>query len=98
MTRPAQRFSRQIDRLARRWPRLGGALAWLTAPHRWLFRLPVAVFFILGGLVGFLPVVGFWMLPIGVLLIAVDLPVLRPAAGRLVVRLRAVFRRWNIRL
>ena len=98
MTPPAKRFDRQINRLARRWPRLGGGLAWLSAPGRWWLRLPVALVFVLGGLLGFLPVVGFWMLPIGVILIAVDLPVLRPAAGRLVVRLRAVFRRWNIRL
>jgi hypothetical protein len=29
------------------------------------------------GLVGFLPVVGFWMLPLGVVLIALDIPPLR---------------------
>jgi hypothetical protein len=29
------------------------------------------------GVVGFLPVVGFWMLPLGVVLIALDIPPLR---------------------
>ncbi|WP_284736102.1 hypothetical protein [Dongia deserti] len=29
------------------------------------------------GLVGFLPVVGFWMLPLGAVLVALDIPPLR---------------------
>jgi hypothetical protein len=34
-----------------------------------------------GGLLGFLPVLGFWMLPIGLLLLAEDVPPLRSARG-----------------
>jgi hypothetical protein len=30
--------------------------------------------FMVGGVFGFLPVLGFWMLPLGVALIALDLP------------------------
>ena len=30
-----------------------------------------------GGVVGFLPVLGFWMFPLGVVLIALDIPPLR---------------------
>jgi hypothetical protein len=30
-----------------------------------------------GGVVGFLPVLGFWMLPLGVVLIALDIPPFR---------------------
>jgi hypothetical protein len=32
---------------------------------------------ILGGLLSFLPILGIWMLPLGLLLLAEDLPVLR---------------------
>jgi hypothetical protein len=32
---------------------------------------------IMGGLVGFLPIVGFWMLPVGLLLIGEDIPVVK---------------------
>jgi hypothetical protein len=30
-----------------------------------------------GGVVGFLPIVGFWMLPLGVVLVALDIPPFR---------------------
>jgi hypothetical protein len=47
-----------------------------------------------GGLFSFLPVLGFWMLPAGLLLLAVDLPVLRGPISNLVVRGRVSARRW----
>ncbi|MEQ9334272.1 hypothetical protein [Thalassobaculum sp.] len=30
-----------------------------------------------GGVLGFLPILGFWMLPLGLALVALDIPVLR---------------------
>ena len=42
-----------------------------------LLRLPLAVLFIIGGIFSFLPVLGVWMLPLGILLIAVDVPLVR---------------------
>jgi hypothetical protein len=36
------------------------------------------------GFVGFLPVLGFWMLPLGLILIAQDIPPLQPPLARLV--------------
>jgi len=35
-------------------------------------RLLVGVLLIIGGLLGFLPVVGFWMLPLGIAVAALD--------------------------
>ncbi|MEP3245826.1 MAG: PGPGW domain-containing protein [Sneathiella sp.] len=32
---------------------------------------------VLGGILGFLPVVGFWMLPLGIIVLSVDLPFAR---------------------
>jgi len=53
------------------------AVEWLRRPSAGWVRVPLAVVLILGGFVGFLPILGFWMLPIGVLLLAEDLPVLK---------------------
>ena len=33
---------------------------------------------ILGGIVGFLPILGFWMVPLGFLVLAIDVPFVRP--------------------
>jgi hypothetical protein len=45
---------------------------------RWV-RRPVGALLVAGGLFGFLPVLGFWMLPLGALLIGEDIPVVRRA-------------------
>lgn len=50
---------------------------------RW-FRLPIAFILVPGGLMGFLPVLGLWMLPLGLMLFAVDIPILRRQQHRLV--------------
>jgi hypothetical protein len=42
----------------------------------------VGAFFVVGGLASFLPVLGIWMLPLGLLLIAYDVPFLREPVGR----------------
>jgi hypothetical protein len=53
------------------------AVAWLRRPRaRWL-RLPLGLVLIVGGLLGFLPILGFWMIPLGLLLLAEDIPALR---------------------
>jgi len=54
----------------------------LRHPHaRWI-RLPVGVLLILGGIFSVLPFLGLWMLPLGLLLIAYDVPFLREPIGR----------------
>jgi hypothetical protein len=49
---------------------------------RWI-RIPVGMLFVLGGVLGpIFPLLGVWMLPIGLLFIAYDVPFLRrPVAG-----------------
>ena len=67
--------------------RMRPAIVWLRQPHlKWL-RVPVAALFILGGLLGFMPVLGFWMIPIGVVLLVDDIPGIKRPAFRLWVRL-----------
>ncbi len=72
--------------------RLRGAVHWLRAPAgRWV-RLPAAVVFIIGGTFGFLPVLGIWMIPLGLLLLADDVPPLKRWIVRLIRRGR---RKWK---
>ena len=47
---------------------------------RW-YRIPVGLLFVVGGVFSFLPILGVWMLPLGLLLIACDVPFLRKPVG-----------------
>jgi hypothetical protein len=52
-------------------------------------RILLGILLIIGGLLGFLPLVGFWMLPLGVIVLAREIP----AVDRWVERLRQRWRR-----
>jgi hypothetical protein len=45
-------------------------------------RIPLAILLVLGGFIGFLPILGFWMVPLGLALIAQDVPFLRGPLAR----------------
>ena len=46
-------------------------------------RVGLGILLVAGGLVGFLPVVGFWMIPLGLLVLSVDIPIVRRGRRRL---------------
>lgn len=48
-----------------------------------IIRIVAGILLILGGMVGFLPVLGFWMLPLGVLILSVDLHPVRRMRRRI---------------
>jgi hypothetical protein len=48
------------------------------------YRIPAGVALTVGGVVGFLPIVGFWMVPLGLAVLAQDVPVMRRPTARLV--------------
>ncbi len=79
MERQERRLHRQFEALGRAAPPARGLLARLLSPRLRIVRILSAIVLILGGLAGVLPLLGFWMLPLGLLLLAVDLPALRPA-------------------
>ena len=58
-------------------------VGWLRKPSSKLVRIPLAVLLVLGGVLGFLPILGLWMLPLGLVLLAEDVPPLRHATGRI---------------
>ena len=65
---------------------------------KWKIRLPrnrvgriiVGVLLIILGFFGFLPVLGFWMIPLGLAILSYDIPAVR--------RLRRVFVVWGYRV
>jgi hypothetical protein len=68
----------RLEQLLSKLPnRIAAMIRRLRRPGaRWV-RLPVAVLFLIGALFSFLPILGIWMLPVGLLLLAEDIPPLR---------------------
>ncbi|MFB9267046.1 hypothetical protein ACFFWD_28460 [Bradyrhizobium erythrophlei] len=66
-------------------------VAWLRKPSSRYVRIPLAILLIFGGIFSFLPVLGLWMLPLGLLLFAQDVPFLQKPTAQL---LGWVERKW----
>jgi hypothetical protein len=49
----------------------------VNVPGSPILRVALGILLILGGFLWFLPVVGFWMLPLGVAVLSVDMPPVR---------------------
>jgi hypothetical protein len=49
----------------------------VAVPGHPLLRIILGGALIIGGLLGFLPVLGFWMIPLGLVVLSVDLPPVR---------------------
>ena len=60
----------------------GRASRWLRHPASRLIRIPIGLLLIAGGVFSFLPALGIWMLPLGLMLLAYDVPVLRKPVAR----------------
>jgi membrane-bound ClpP family serine protease len=56
-------------------------IRWLRDPSKRWIRLPVGLALIIGGMFGFLPILGFEFIPLGLLMIAQDVPFLREPVG-----------------
>ena len=75
-------------RLPRRPARFVG---WLRRPSSRYARIPLAILLIVGGILSFLPILGLWMLPLGLLLFAQDVPFLQKPMARM---LGWIERKW----
>ncbi len=74
-----RRLARLVDRLPG-WIR--GAVRWLLKPESRWARIPAGLLLIFGGFLAILPVFGLWMAPLGLILIAEDVPIVRRALSR----------------
>ncbi|MDN5001456.1 hypothetical protein ACFQZO_11225 [Bradyrhizobium sp. GCM10027634] len=73
----------RLDALVQRLPpRLAGTVDYLLQPSsRWV-RIPSGALLVVGGVLSFLPVLGIWMLPLGLALLAEDMPALRASRSK----------------
>jgi len=93
VNRDQQRLNHQLDRLGQKLPRWAArSLQWLRKPSsRWV-RLPAGFLLVLGGIFSILPLLGLWMLPLGLLLLVQDVPFLRRPTRQ---ALTCIERRWR---
>ncbi len=84
MTADARALRFAFKRLERELPpRMASWMRWLRhRDSRWV-RLPAGVALIIGGIFAILPFLGLWMLPLGLMLIAADVPFLQRPMARL---------------
>ena len=93
-----RKLDRLIDRLNTKLPdRMARGVAWLVSPSGMLVRFPLGLLCIAGGIFSFLPLLGLWMLPLGILLIAVDVPPVRRWVIRTWPKIEARWRLYRAR-
>jgi hypothetical protein len=79
-----ERRERRIEQLIDRLPSmLGSVVRWLRRPSARLVRVPAGLLLICGGFLSILPVFGLWMFPLGLILLAEDIPAVRRWRDRL---------------
>lgn len=98
LNRDEQRLNHQLDRMERNLPVwLHRTLRWLREPSAGWVRIPVGVVLVLGGIFSILPLLGVWMLPFGLILLAQDIPFLRRPLRRALIWAERRWIRWKQR-
>lgn len=87
MDRSAPPFDpKQNPKIATLRHRAGQAVDWVARNIPPGVRLVLGLLLVAGGVLGFLPVLGFWMIPLGVAVVAIDIRglwnLLRTGLGR----------------
>ncbi|MBN9561991.1 MAG: hypothetical protein J0H14_14870 [Alphaproteobacteria bacterium] len=83
---PAHRHhdrERRLELLTRQLPeRMQSVIRWLRRPSaRWV-RIPAGILLVVGSIFSILPILGLWMLPLGLVLLAEDVAPLRRGMDR----------------
>ena len=89
------RLHRQFDAIGRMVPVSRRIIDPLLHGRLRRFRLPIACVLIVGSILSILPVFGLWMLPLGLMLLALDVPLLRPFVSGLLIRARRRIGVWR---
>ncbi|MBB2202486.1 hypothetical protein [Gluconacetobacter tumulisoli] len=86
---------RRIGLLLARAPhRLRRTVNWLRVPSRRRWRLLSGGLLILGGFLSILPLLGIWMLPLGLVLLSDDFAILRRRVDRILAYIEQSHPRW----
>jgi len=92
----ARDWDERVDRASQKLPeRVQRGVAWLREPARFPVRLLAAILLILGGIFSILPVLGLWMLPLGLALLAQDVPGLKVPMEKSARWIERQWRRWR---
>jgi 4-alpha-glucanotransferase len=95
-TRDHERLDRIVERYRAKMPGwMARFVGWIRRPELRLLRLVAGVLLVLLGFVGFLPVLGFWMVPLGLLLLAQDVAFLRRPTINVIHWVEAKIRAWR---
>ena len=89
------RLHRQFDAIGRMAPLSRRIIDPLLHGRLRQFRVPIACLLILGSFLSILPVLGLWMLPLGLMLLALDVPLLRPWVSNVFIRTRRRIAVWR---
>lgn len=90
MTKASIRLNRTFDKIAAKLPWAAGTLNWLRNPSNAWIRIPVSLLLIVGSIFSFLPILGLWMLPVGLLFLSIDLVFLQEPITKMII----VVQRW----
>lgn len=66
----------------------------IPLPGSPVIRVILGILLVIGGILGFLPVLGFWMIPLGMVVLSVDLPSIRRLRRQIEVK---ALRWWRAR-
>ncbi|HEX8416346.1 MAG TPA: hypothetical protein VF641_01965 [Methylobacterium sp.] len=78
MSVTADDWDARVTHLSGKLPeRLRKAVDWLRVPSRRWVRIGAALLFMIGGVFSILPILGLWMLPLGLALLSQDVPWLK---------------------
>ena len=86
----------QLDRLQQELPEPAARpVRKLRRPNWSWLRIPAGILLVIGGSLSFLPVLGLWMLPVGLALLAIDVPFLHKPMARLIRRCLDKWEAWR---
>ena len=86
-----ERFERQFRYFAKRVPMMNG----LRKPGWMIARIIAGLLLVIGGMLAILPVLNVWMIPLGLLLLAIDLPLLQGPVTRAIISGRRTVERYR---
>jgi len=66
------------------------ALTWAKEKVPYGIRTLLGILLMIGGVLGFLPILGFWMFPLGMAFIALDLPFTQKRIEDFIVKLKTI--------
>ena len=66
------------------------ALTWAKEKVPYGLRTLLGILLMIGGVLGFLPILGFWMFPLGMAFIALDLPFTQKRIDHFIVKLQTI--------